>query len=57
MVYTLVAKNTIDEKIITMGYQKRRLEKLVIHNGKCDKWIISAVMGISIQIENTNTKN
>ncbi|XP_018561302.1 lymphoid-specific helicase-like [Anoplophora glabripennis] len=34
MVYTLVTKNTIDEKIITRGQQKRMLEKIVIKDGK-----------------------
>ncbi|KAJ8921989.1 hypothetical protein NQ315_008626 [Exocentrus adspersus] len=34
MVYTLITKNTIDEKIVTVGHQKRVLEKIVIKDGK-----------------------
>lgn len=34
MVYTLVAKNTIDDLVINRGYQKRLLEKIVIQDGK-----------------------
>lgn len=33
MVYTLVAKNTIDEKIIKSGEAKKTLEKIVIGEG------------------------
>lgn len=34
MVYSLVTKNTIDEKIVNCGNMKRKLEKLVIKKGK-----------------------
>ncbi|XP_057659783.1 lymphoid-specific helicase-like [Diorhabda carinulata] len=37
MVYTLVAKNTIDDLIINRGYQKRLLEKIIIQDGKFRK--------------------
>ncbi|CAH0554385.1 unnamed protein product [Brassicogethes aeneus] len=33
-VYTLVLRNTIDEQIIDVGHLKRRLERLVIKDGK-----------------------
>ncbi|XP_022907582.2 lymphoid-specific helicase-like [Onthophagus taurus] len=34
MVYSLITKNTIDEKIVSLGHVKRRLEKIVIKDGK-----------------------
>lgn len=34
MVYTLVARNSIDEKIIIRGQKKRVLEKIVIKDGE-----------------------
>lgn len=34
MIYTLITKNTIDEQILNSGTMKRRLEKLVIKDGK-----------------------
>ncbi|KAJ8983009.1 hypothetical protein NQ317_014306 [Molorchus minor] len=34
VVYTLITKNTIDEKIISCGVNKRLLEKIVIKDGK-----------------------
>ncbi|XP_074027641.1 lymphocyte-specific helicase isoform X2 [Leptinotarsa decemlineata] len=37
MVYTLITRNTVDEQVITLGYQKRLLEKLVIKDGKFRK--------------------
>ncbi|KAJ8961430.1 hypothetical protein NQ318_014677, partial [Aromia moschata] len=34
VVYTLITKNTIDDRIISCGQQKRLLEKIVIKDGK-----------------------
>lgn len=33
MVYTLIGKDTVDERIINTANAKRRLEKLVIQDG------------------------
>lgn len=34
IVYRLITANTVDEKIVEVARDKRRLEKMVIHKGK-----------------------
>lgn len=53
MVFTLVAKNTVDERIIDIATAKRRLEKIVIKNGKI---ILPKILFFSIILclEDTN---